>query len=158
MADKRQSEVMGALPRTRPQRRSAKRPARPNGTTAPPAKPTPKRAAASAEGPAGTRRSPASKRGSTAKPTPARPTPLSRAQGRSRPSNAKSRSRSKADRLRQPPQPRGIPSQPRSPVPSSQERPEILGTVVQAAAELTEIGLSLGAQLLRRAVARLPRP
>jgi hypothetical protein len=43
-------------------------------------------------------------------------------------------------------------------VPASPDRPEILGTVIQAAAELTEIGLSLGAQVLRRMVARLPRP
>jgi hypothetical protein len=35
---------------------------------------------------------------------------------------------------------------------------EIVGTVVQAAAELAEIGLSASARALREAVARLPRP
>ena len=35
---------------------------------------------------------------------------------------------------------------------------EILGTAVQAAAELAEIGLSVGARAIRRAVSRLPRP
>jgi hypothetical protein len=35
---------------------------------------------------------------------------------------------------------------------------EIAGTVVQAAAELAEIGLSMSARALREAVARLPRP
>jgi hypothetical protein len=35
---------------------------------------------------------------------------------------------------------------------------EVLGTAVQAAAELAEIGLSVSARALRRAVSRLPRP
>jgi hypothetical protein len=34
----------------------------------------------------------------------------------------------------------------------------ILGTAVQAMAELAEIGLTLGARLLRSAISRLPRP
>lgn len=154
MADERQSEVLGALPRTRPQRRSAKRPARPDEPSARAASATP---SPTRERPA---RSAAPKNASAAKPAPpsrSRPRAVgsARAVGTSRGKSAKG---GKADRLRQPPQPRGIPSQPRSPVPSRPERPEILGTVVQAAAELTEIGLSLGAQALRRAVARLPRP
>jgi hypothetical protein len=35
---------------------------------------------------------------------------------------------------------------------------DILGTAVQAAAELAEIGLSASARALRGAIARLPRP
>lgn len=35
---------------------------------------------------------------------------------------------------------------------------ELIGTVVRAAAELTEIGLTIGARALRTAVSRLPRP
>jgi hypothetical protein len=35
---------------------------------------------------------------------------------------------------------------------------DIIGTAVQAAAELAEIGLSASARALRSAVARLPRP
>jgi hypothetical protein len=35
---------------------------------------------------------------------------------------------------------------------------DLLGTAVQAAAELAEIGLSVGARAVRRAVSRLPRP
>lgn len=47
--------------------------------------------------------------------------------------------------------------------PPSDARPpaggrEIVGTVVQAAAELAEIGLSMSARAVREAVARLPRP
>jgi hypothetical protein len=149
MADQRQSDVLGALPRTRPHRRSAKRPQRTAETTAKPRTPGP------ATRPS---RNPAASQPGRAK---AKPRAAASSRSGSRPvAGARSapRTRSKADRLRQPPQPRGIPRQPRSPVPPTPERPEILGTVVQAAAELTEIGLSLGAQLLRRAVARLPRP
>jgi hypothetical protein len=153
MADQRQSDVLGALPRTRPHRRSAKRPQRTGETAAKPRKPA--RTAGPATRPS---RNPA-----TAQPGRAKAKPRAVTSSRSGPrpvAGARSAptSKSKADRLRQPPQPRGIPRQPRSPVPPTPERPEILGTVVQAAAELTEIGLSLGAHLLRRAVARLPRP
>ncbi|HEX3615855.1 MAG TPA: hypothetical protein VHU61_04935 [Solirubrobacteraceae bacterium] len=35
---------------------------------------------------------------------------------------------------------------------------ELVGTVVKAAAELAEIGLTVGARALRTAVSRLPRP
>lgn len=35
---------------------------------------------------------------------------------------------------------------------------ELIGTVVRAAAELAEIGLTVGARALRTAVSRLPRP
>jgi|SRR5579859_1485753 len=157
MPDQRQSEVLGALPRTRPHRRSAKRPERPGEATAKPkpaARPT---AAAVSRGQATGRSKPTARStGGAAKPRAAagsRPGPRAVPGSRSA-----TRTKGKSDRLRQPPQPRGIPSQPRSPVPSTRQRPEILGTVVQAAAELTEIGLALGAQVLRRAVARLPRP
>ena len=37
-------------------------------------------------------------------------------------------------------------------------RADVIGTAVQAAAELAEIGLSAGARALRGAVSRLPRP
>ncbi len=72
-------------------------------------------------------------------------------------------------RLRQPAQPDGLPAQPRgtnrpAPRPSAlgaaapPKGGEILGTAVQAAAEIAEIGLSAGARAIRRAVSRLPRP
>lgn len=66
--------------------------------------------------------------------------------------------RAQSGRLRQPPQPRGIPSQPRRSPPPAPERTEILGTAVQAVAELAEIGLSISARVVRRALSRLPRP
>lgn len=64
--------------------------------------------------------------------------------------------RPKQTRLRQPAQPGGTPTAPRKPVPSTGA--DVLGTAVQAAAELAEIGLSVSARALRRAVSRLPRP
>jgi hypothetical protein len=62
----------------------------------------------------------------------------------------------KPTRLRQPAQPGGTPTAHRKPVPSTGA--DVLGTAVQAAAELAEIGLSVSARALRRAVSRLPRP
>lgn len=178
MADQHQSDVLGGLPRTRPQRRSTKRPARASSAASLPASPAEPSQAPRRQAKATSPTPPSRRQAKAASPTqrqakasaaPAgqrrtgtQPTPLSKAQSRPRSAAGVSkpgvRSKARADRLAQPPQPRGIPSQPRSPVPSRTERPEILGTVVQAAAELTEIGLSLGAQVLRRAVARLPRP
>jgi hypothetical protein len=70
-------------------------------------------------------------------------------------------SRSEPKRLRQPARPEGTPraSEPaRARSFSSASGAEILGTAVQAAAELAEIGLSAGARALRNAVSRLPRP
>jgi hypothetical protein len=73
-------------------------------------------------------------------------------------------SRSQPARLRQPAQPEGTPIATRA---SDSERArsfssasgaEILGTAVQAAAELAEIGMSVGARALRNVVSRLPRP
>jgi hypothetical protein len=37
-------------------------------------------------------------------------------------------------------------------------RSDVLGTAVQAAAELAEIGLTIGARTLRDALSRLPHP
>jgi len=66
----------------------------------------------------------------------------------------------RAERLRQPAQPAGVP-----PTSRRESRPDdqttgldILGIAAQAAAELAEIGLSVSARALRNAVGRLPRP
>lgn len=77
------------------------------------------------------------------------------------------RAKAGSTRLRQPNQPDGSPTRgpakprdaaPAPRIPSSPKGGEILGTAVQAAAEIAEIGLSAGARALRRAVSRLPRP
>jgi len=111
MSEKPPSEVLRALPRTRPHRRSDKR-------SPPPASPA--------------RAAPAIEPGRRAAP--------------------------KQERLRQPPQPAGTPTSPRSRKPVPATGADILGTAVQAAAELAEIGLSVSARALRNAVARLPKP
>ena len=52
------------------------------------------------------------------------------------------------------------PKRPDRPRPDTEakENPRALETAVQAAAELTEIGLQAGARALRRTLSRLPRP
>ncbi len=132
MSDEPKPGVIGSLPRTRPHRRSAKRPP-PAGAppldsqaqepevakAAAPAKPkAARKPAAKPRAAASTRTAPRAKPAAAAKPTPAtaRPAP------------------------------------PREPTPGALE------TAVQAAAELAEIGLHAGARALRGAVARLPRP
>jgi len=131
MSNEPKPGVIGSLPRTRPHRRSAKRPP-PAG--APPLdsqaqEPEVVKAAAPAKAKAA--RKPA------AKPRAAAST---RTGPRAKPAAAKSTPATAA------------PAPPREPTPGALE------TAVQAAAELAEIGLHAGARALRRAVSRLPRP
>jgi hypothetical protein len=105
MSDEPPSKVLGALPRTRPHRRSDKRGA--------PASPVDSDLPLTAD----------SAGGAKASPPPAVDPPDS------------------ADA--------------RKPLPAGAS---VLGTAVQAAAELAEIGLSVSARALRGALSRLPRP
>jgi hypothetical protein len=123
MTGERPPEVLGSLPRTRPHRRSPKRPARPLHTKPAPAKPSVGKTAVA---------KPRATRPRTATPKPAR--------------------------LRQPAQPAGSPPGPRTRRPAPSNGSGVIGTAVQAAAELAEIGLTVGARAIRGAVARLPRP
>src|SRR5690242_6086955 len=134
MPDQRPTDVFSGLPRTRPHRRSDKRPSA--------------RTEVAKTGGNG-----AAKPGTgAAKKPPAKRAPTARA------SQPKRRSTPRSETLRQPPQPAGTPTPPRSRKPVPATGAEILGTTVQAIAELTEIGLSAGARALRNAVSRLPRP
>jgi hypothetical protein len=150
------SEVLGSLPRTRPHRRSQKRP--PRATRA-----ADTRAAAvdtrTIDAPADAQ--------ADAKPAKAKPAKTETAKtetAKAKLANATTAAPrrvttgSAPSRLRQPAQPAGTPPGPRNrrPVPSNGS--DVLGTAVQAAAELAEIGLSVGARAIRGAVARLPRP
>ncbi len=132
MSEERPPEILGSLPRTRPHRRSNKR------------------RAVSATAASGTDSAPnaASKRNASAKPR---------------------RATARSQTLRQPKQPGGTPPRPpkrapRSPSsgaplkPPATRRGDVVSTAVHAAAELTEIGLSLSARVLRGALGRLPRP
>jgi hypothetical protein len=151
MSDK-PSDVFSGLPRARPHRRSDKRPAAPaeGGDSEPLSTAEPKAAADAAKAkPAAARRKPAAARrkpaggAARAKPTRTPPRPTRRA---------------RSETLRQPAQPGGTPGGPRARKPAPVSGTEILGTAVQAAAELVEIGLSASARAVRNAIARLPRP
>jgi hypothetical protein len=179
MSEDPPADVLSSLPRTRPHRRSEKRGARQVGTGSQEAARTlPKAPApavrASAKAPAkratGRRGATAPKapetgatgrRGATAPKAPAtrgtaREARATRSTARKAPSGPKPKP------LRQPEQPAGGP--PRRPPASPTHSPapvsgtDILGTAVQAAAELAEIGLSASARALRAAISRLPRP
>jgi translation initiation factor IF-2 len=200
MSDERPSDVLSALPRTRPHRRSGKRAERSVDTPASAAEPAageakpaaraakpaagaakpqaeklkaaaakPKAAKPPARKPTSTKptaakptaRKPSTAKPSTAKPTAARPTaatPAARKPRAGTGAGTRAKTPYQGERLRQPPQPAGTPSRQRSRKPVPASGTEILGTAVQAAAELAEIGLSVSARALRNAVSRLPKP
>lgn len=148
MSEGRSSEVLGALPRTRPHRRSEKRPARASASSAGASDPTPRAKTAAA------RRAPAPDRSES---------------GAREPSSTATRERSvaAARRAKQParraPKRRAQPRQLTDTevgTPAQQERSgvPVLSTAVQAVGELAEIGVTLSARALRGAVSRLPRP
>ena len=125
-------DVLSSLPRTRPQRRSAKRDAtRAKAPTA--TKPKPKAPA---------------KPKPRAKPKAAAGKPASLAARQARRGNNRAR--------RMPPS--GF-----APPRTTEERrppsgPELIGTAIQAAAEIAQIGLAVGGHALRGALDRLPKP
>ncbi|MHB8690612.1 MAG: hypothetical protein ACYDHH_05145 [Solirubrobacteraceae bacterium] len=116
MSEQPPSQVLGALPRSRPHRRSDKRPAKP---------------AVVQTAPLAIASEPSTKPKRAAQPKPAAKTKP--AQGRVAAQKAAK------------PDPPTV-------------RTDVLGTAVQAAAELAEIGISATARALRGAVGRLPRP
>jgi hypothetical protein len=156
MSDERSSELLSALPRSRPHRRSDKRGAAPRAEKPAPARVASRKASGSAK---------AAKETATTKETAA-PKAVALAERKpaaskgSAAAGRKPRPRSSAKPLRQPAQPRGIPAARRAPKrkPAPATGAEIVGTAVQAVGELTEIGLALSARALRNAVGRLPRP
>jgi hypothetical protein len=130
-------EVLSSLPRTRPQRRSSKRPGR--GRAAP------KRASASSAPRASTpkRTAKPQSRATSAKPG-AKPTAV-------RPSAATSHARRpRSASARQTPPPRRAAQSPTG--------SELVETAIEAAAELAQLGLSVGARAVRGAISRIPRP
>jgi hypothetical protein len=112
-------DVMSSLPRTRPQRRSAKRDA--PVKTAPPRKAAPKKAAPRAKA------APPKKATPRAKAAPANIPPA----GFAPPRDTEAR-----------PVPTGV---------------ELVGTAIQAAGELAQIGIAVGGQALKSALGRLGR-
>jgi len=166
VSDERPSDVLGALPHRRPQRRSDKRqsrkPVQPQSPTAPngsaaagtataergpaPRAPAPTRAtAAPTRATAAPKRATAAPKGATAAPA-------------SLPSPHTATPRRRTKPLRQPAQPPGTPPSPEGRPADRPAGRHVLGTAAQAAAELAGIGLSISARALRNAVDRLPRP
>jgi hypothetical protein len=147
VSEQRPSDVLGALPRRRPHRRSAKRGAAPEAANGNGTRPTATKAA-----PTATKAASRARKRAAAKPAP----PATKPARPQAPSGATAR---RPQRLRQPAQPAGVP--PSSPGRPAEDQPRgryVLGTAAQAAAELAEIGLSVSARALRRVVDRLPRP
>lgn len=65
----------------------------------------------------------------------------------------------KAKAARRPPRGPILPPGDRhAPPPAQMGGPELVGTVVRAAGELAQVGLTVGVQAARRALGRLPRP
>jgi hypothetical protein len=146
MSNEPKPGVIGSLPRTRPHRRSDKRPA-PAG-----APPLDSRAQEPAlvKGAAPATATPAKK--AATKPRAAKAKPAT-----SRPRAAKPKPAAAAPKQATAAKPKPAATTP-APSPARVPSPGALETAVQAAAELAEIGLHAGARALRRAVSRLPRP
>ena len=142
MADRKDSdrEVLTSLPRTRPVRRSAKRGARPNAARA--AAPKPAQTAAGG--------AKARKPRATAKPkaTAQAARPAASAGARASAQGARSAPRRKVP-------PAGYESASRA---DGDQHPDLLGTAVQAAGELAQIGFAVGRQALQSILERLPKP
>jgi hypothetical protein len=145
MSDERPPGVLGSLPSTRPHRRSDKRAAAgpspvPDATGPRPPKAPPAKATRASRPTAAKAKVKAKATGQTTRTGPAAKRP---------PVNVRSRPPSPSP---PPPSSATDPSVAQSPAPGA------LATVVQAAAELTEIGLKASARALRGAVSRLPLP
>lgn len=133
-------EVFGSLPSTRPTRRSAKRPSRTataEASTTTKATPKTAKAKPSAKVAAATR----------TKATP-KPKPKAAATPRPKPEPAP------APRSTVPPAGYATPRPDEEP----SGRGDILSTAVQAAGEITQIGLAAGTRAITSALKRLPRP
>jgi hypothetical protein len=146
-------EVLTSLPRTRPVRRSAKRTERPR-TAATATKPGSKPAATtSADAPKA--RKPAAKPRAAAQPK----TTARAADRRRSTDGAGTRSERPRPAARQTVPPAGYASPP-SGGGDGQRSPsaDLLGTTVQAAGELAQIGFAVGRQALQSMLDRLPKP
>jgi hypothetical protein len=123
-------DVLSSLPRSRPQRRSAKREgAKAKASAAP--KPVTQSPAADAQDP---------KRGKPKAP----PKPKQKVSGATRPSAATRRAREDSVKPR--------------PAPPPPPERDVVGTALEAAGELARIGLTVGTQIVREATRRIPRP
>jgi hypothetical protein len=142
MTEPRPSQVLGGLPRSRPHRRSQRRPA---------VQPIPE---------------PALARATTSEESTVRPAlqdtktkagaanPAARATAGA----ANPAARATAGAANPAARATAVPLTPPVTPGAKATRTDVLGTAVQAAAELAEIGLTVGARTLRNALSRLPHP
>lgn len=174
--EERDPGVLGGLSRTRPQRRSGRRPAGTAAASSTAAKPARAKAEATAKPAAKhgkARAKPATKPAkASAKPRTrskpragsapkAKTKPPSRAKPKAVPALADAAPANKRGTIRQPSQPRNVPKQPepRSPLePEETHGPSPVVTAAQAAGELAQIGLTVGTQAIKGVLSRLPRP
>jgi hypothetical protein len=160
MSDERPSEVLGSLPRTRPHRRSQKRVAAPvrtvAGDDASPGKADDARKPRAATASRSRRlRQPAQPEGGPSIRGARKPAASGPRKPATPPTGRPGATRRRAATRKPGPPPK--PSGPKTRTPATTGA-EILGTAVQAAAELAEIGLTVSARAIRTAVSRLPRP
>jgi len=155
-------EVMTSLPRSRPVRRSAKRGDRPvaEGAARASSKPVaPRKPRAAKAVPAAAAAKPASAPRAAAKRAASKPEAAPRAAAKAAkpaPSTERERSRD-SPRRKVPAAGYAAPDGPAG-EPSASPGAELVSTTIQAAAELAQIGLTVGRQTLRSMLDRLPKP
>jgi hypothetical protein len=150
--------VLAALPATRGERIGSRR-----GAAKPP--PAPKTTTATAASKAAAKpaaKPAAAKQPAAKKRAPATRTPAAKARATLRDGGSGS-SYPRPQAVREGAPGMGAPAPRAQPAPASSEhgRPsgvELVSTAVQAAGELAQLGLSIGGQVLKRAVERLPKP
>jgi len=171
-------EVLTSLPRSRPTRRSSKRGERAAGASADEAPEDPSARAKPATSSARPKPAASSARAKPASSARAKPASSARAKpassARAKPAPASDRAKRQprppthdeqpaaTERPRRPPE-RKVPAAGyAAPASGDQEgspgATEILSTAIQAVAELAQIGFSVGRQVLRSALERLPKP
>lgn len=166
--------VLGNLPATRPSRLGRRREGDADTKPAPARKPASKAASASAGKPAQGRKTTTKAAGAGAKKTPAARKPASPKPAAAKPKPAAAKPKPAPVAHAEPPSPDatdGRPQPVRSGSPGLSARPaedrphdtapsgtELVGTVVKAAGEVAQIGFTVGTQILKRAVDRLPKP
>jgi hypothetical protein len=148
--EQREPSVLADLPRARPQMRSDRRgPAKPR--KAAPAKPAATTKAAGAVAKAATKPKPAAAK--PRKAAPAKPGPTAKTAGAAtKPAAAKPRKAAPAK-----PGPTAKTAEPVAPPAKSEDQPFVT-TALQAAGELAQIGIAVGARAVRNALDRLPKP
>ena len=162
MADRQDSdrEVLTSLPRSRPVRRSAKRAARPDASDGAGSKPAPAAGKAGAAPRPRTKPAPkaaATPRAKTAAAPRAKTAATPRAKTAATPRAKAAAGDSAPPRRKIPPAGYAAPTSNAAEDPISASA-DLVGTAIQAAGELAQIGFAVGRQALQSMMDRLPKP